>query len=93
MRTKLLDTTIHSSNVITGYIGGDALYHITQAHPEYEFTALVRNADKGAKVAQQYSKVKLVYGDLDSVDLIQEEAKKADVVLSTLHPHFGVFTC
>ncbi|KAF2084526.1 NAD(P)-binding protein [Saccharata proteae CBS 121410] len=64
----------------TGFIGGDALYTIAHAHPEYEITALVRNSDKGAQVASQYAKVKLVYGDLDSHDLIVEEAKKADIV-------------
>ncbi|KAI4741610.1 NAD(P)-binding protein [Aureobasidium sp. EXF-12298] len=64
----------------TGYVGGDALYAIVKAHPEYEITALVRNSDKGAQVAVDYPKVKLVYGDLDSTDLLEEESKKADVV-------------
>jgi uncharacterized protein YbjT (DUF2867 family) len=66
----------------TGYVGGDALYAIVKAHPEYEITALVRNSDKGAQVAVDYPKVKLVYGDLDSTDLLEEESKKADVVCS-----------
>ncbi|GAB7360157.1 hypothetical protein MBLNU230_g7920t1 [Neophaeotheca triangularis] len=69
----------------TGYIGGDALYVIANAHPEYEITCLVRNSDKGAAIATQYSKVKLVYGDLDSADLIEEESKKADIVLNFAH--------
>lgn len=67
---------------VTGYIGGDAFYAIANAHPEYEITCLVRNSDKGALVAKDYPKVKLVYGDLDSSDLIEEESKKADIVLS-----------
>lgn len=67
----------------TGYIGGDALHAIVKAHPEYEITALVRNTDKGAQVAAEYPKVKLVYGDLDSSDLLEEESKKADVVCRT----------
>jgi len=67
---------------VTGYIGGDALYEITQAHPDYEITALVRNSDKGAKVAKVYPKIRLVYGDLDSSDLITAEAQKADIVLN-----------
>ena len=69
-----------SSTGITGYIGGDALYVITRAHPDWEITALVRNSSKGAKVASQYSNVRLVYGDLESTDLIAEEAKNADIV-------------
>ncbi|KAK3676183.1 hypothetical protein LTR78_003933 [Recurvomyces mirabilis] len=64
----------------TGYIGGDALYAIVNAHPEYEITALVRNSDKGAQVLKDYAKIRLVFGDLDSVELITEESTKADVV-------------
>ena len=30
----------------------------------------------------QYPKVRLVYGDLDNVELLEEEAKKADIVIS-----------
>lgn len=45
---------------------------------------LVRNSDKGAQVASQYAKIRLVYGDLDSVELLEEEARKADVVMSKL---------
>jgi len=66
---------------VTGYIGGDALYAISEAHPDYEITALVRNSDKGAKVAKVYPSIRLVYGDLDSSDLITAEAQKADIVL------------
>jgi len=64
----------------TGYIGGDALKAIIDAHPEYEITALVRNSNKGAQVAAVYPKVSLVYGDLDSTDLLTKEASKADIV-------------
>ena len=65
----------------TGYIGGDALYEIVQAHPEYEVTCLVRNSDKGAKIGSQYAKIKLVYGNLDDAEILEEEARKADIVL------------
>ncbi|KAK4982202.1 hypothetical protein LTR50_007807 [Elasticomyces elasticus] len=64
----------------TGYIGGDALYAIAHAHPEYDITCLVRNSDKGAVIAAEYPKIRLVYGDLDSSELLEEEARKADVV-------------
>ncbi|KAK4546501.1 hypothetical protein LTR36_001718 [Oleoguttula mirabilis] len=69
----------------TGYIGGDALYTIVNAHPEYDITCLVRNSDKGALVATYYPKIKLVYGDLDSTELLEEEAKKADIVCHFAH--------
>lgn len=65
----------------TGYIGGDALYAIANAHPEYDITALVRSSEKGALVASEYPKIKLVYGDNESADVIKEEVYKADVVL------------
>lgn len=56
------------------------MYAIANAHPEYEITALVRNTGKGAKIAQQYPKIKLVYGDLDDVDLIEKESRENDIV-------------
>lgn len=52
-----------------------------QAHPDYDITCLVRNSDKGAQIASQYSRVRLVYGDLDSAELLDEEAQKADIIL------------
>lgn len=64
----------------TGFIGGDAFYAITHAHPEYELVCLVRNSDKGATIAKDYPSVRLVYGDLDSHDLIAGEAAKANIV-------------
>lgn len=54
---------------------------VANAYPDLEITALVRNSDKGAKIAAQYAKVRLVYGDLDSTELLKEEASKADIVL------------
>lgn len=65
----------------TGYIGGDFLVLVSERHPDWIITALVRNSDKGATVAQVLPKVKLVYGDLDATDLIKEEASKADIVM------------
>lgn len=46
-------------------------------------TCLVRNSDKGAKVASQYAKVRLVYGTLDDADVLEKEAAVADIVLRT----------
>ncbi|TKA54714.1 hypothetical protein B0A49_13103 [Cryomyces minteri] len=66
---------------ITGYVGGDTVYAFTQAHPEWEMTALVRSTDKGAAVAKEYPAIKLVYGDLDNGDLLADESSKADIVL------------
>jgi nucleoside-diphosphate-sugar epimerase len=68
---------------VTGYIGGEVLYAIANTYPDLEITALIRNSDKGAKVASQYSKVRLIYGDLDSTDLITKAASEADIVVHT----------
>ncbi|KAL8879153.1 MAG: hypothetical protein Q9198_003185, partial [Flavoplaca austrocitrina] len=48
---------------------------------QYDVAALVRDSDKGAQIASQYPAIRLVYGDLDSSDVLEEEAKKADIVL------------
>lgn len=66
---------------VTGFIGGDAIVAIANAHPEYDVTCLVRNSDKAASVAKDHASFKFVYGDLDSAELLEEEAKKADIVL------------
>jgi nucleoside-diphosphate-sugar epimerase len=42
---------------------------------------MVRNSDKGAKVASQYPKIRLVYGNLDSTELLTKEASQADIVV------------
>ncbi|USP78645.1 hypothetical protein yc1106_05919 [Curvularia clavata] len=66
----------------TGYIGGDILYAVANTYPDLEITALVRNSDKGAKVAARFPKIRLVYGTLDSTELITKEASNADIVLN-----------
>ena len=73
--------TISSSTGVTGYIGGDALYALEKAHPEYEYTALVRNSDRGAPVAAAFPKIRLVYGTLEDSKVLEEESARADVVL------------
>jgi len=57
------------------------LYALYNAHPEYSYTAIVRNSDKGAPVAAKFPKIRLVYGDMDSSTLIEEESANADIVI------------
>ncbi|PSK37251.1 hypothetical protein B9Z65_1993 [Elsinoe australis] len=66
---------------ITGYIAGDATYTLHKAHPDYEYTALVRTEDKANAVKKAYPSIRTVIGDLDSADLIKAESAKADIVL------------
>lgn len=65
----------------TGYIGGDAFDTIITALPNYSYTCLVRDSDKGALIASRYPTVRLVYGTFDDAALLEAEAKEADVVL------------
>ncbi|KAI0882238.1 NAD(P)-binding protein [Annulohypoxylon maeteangense] len=67
----------------TGFIGGDALYSLVKAHPDYEFTLLVRNEERGKPVAAAYPKARLVYGSLDDTNIIEKEAAAADIVIHT----------
>lgn len=67
----------------TGYIGGDALYALNKAHPEYEYTLLVRTEESGKPVAEAYPKAKLVYGTLDDSEVIEKAASEADIVVHT----------
>ncbi|KAL4870582.1 hypothetical protein BDV12DRAFT_195305 [Aspergillus spectabilis] len=63
----------------TGYIGGDVSYTVTQAHSDWEVSVLVRNKEKGVKLACEYPNVRVVQGDLDSSGIIEEETKNADI--------------
>ncbi|KAF4912791.1 hypotheticall protein [Colletotrichum viniferum] len=65
----------------TGYIGGDFLYAAYHAQPEWSFSALVRNHEKAAILREAFQNVRPVLGDLDSVDVLREEASAADIVL------------
>lgn len=65
----------------TGYIAGDALYVLNKAHPEYDYSLLVRTEEKAKKIKQAYPNVRIVIGDLDASDILEREAAKADIVL------------
>ncbi|CAK1367758.1 unnamed protein product [Cercospora beticola] len=66
---------------ITGYIAGDAFYAIHKAHPDYEYSALIRTEEKAGKVRASYPDVRVVIGGLDDSSIIEEESAKADIVL------------
>ncbi|KAK8061504.1 hypothetical protein PG994_007870 [Apiospora phragmitis] len=67
-----------------GYIGGDAFYALYETHADYDYTLLVRNEERGKPVVEKYPKVRLVYGDLSSADVLEKEAAAADVVVRKL---------
>jgi uncharacterized protein YbjT (DUF2867 family) len=75
--------TSFSSTGVTGYIGGDVFYAVSQAHPDWQISVLVRNKEKAAQLASKLPNVRIVHGDLDSADVMEEEVKNADIVFRT----------
>ncbi|EPS34760.1 hypothetical protein PDE_09724 [Penicillium oxalicum 114-2] len=66
----------------TGYIGGEVLHTIVKAHPDWEITALVRTQEKADLVSSKYPNIRIIQGDLDSVELIEDQAKNAHIVFN-----------
>lgn len=66
----------------TGYIGGDFLHAITQAHPELAIAALVRQSSSASKLKQEYPHVEVVQGNLDDHETLVKAGADADIVLS-----------
>lgn len=65
----------------TGYIGGDALYHLHGKRPDFEFALLIRSEEKAKKVLASYPKARAVIGGLDDSETIEREAAWADIVI------------
>ena len=67
----------------TGYVGGDVLYRLQQSTlAKSQLACLIRDKSKAKHVSASYPNVDIVQGSLDDVDLVEQEARKADVVLS-----------
>jgi len=59
--------------------------HVLQtAYPEHNYVVLLRDKEKAEQVSNAYPKVRVVFGDLDSAALLEEEARKADIVVREL---------
>lgn len=69
---------------VTGYIGGDAFYHLHQNHPDFEFALLVRSEEKAKKVRAKFPDVRIVIGGLDDDATLEREASWADIVIRKL---------
>lgn len=81
---------------MTGYVGGDIFYTLYNAHPDWNYTLLVRNPDRGVPVAAKYPAAKLVYGDLSAADVLSAAAAEADVVVHAAnsdHPEAARAIC
>ena len=69
----------------TGYVGGDVLYRLQQSSlAKSQLACLIRDTSKAKHVLATYPNVEIVQGGLDDVDLVEQEARKADVVLSPI---------
>ncbi|KAK4241546.1 hypothetical protein C8A03DRAFT_30270 [Achaetomium macrosporum] len=76
---------------VTGYIGGDAFHALYEAHPDFDYTLLVRTKERAEIVRETYrnaDKVKVLYpGDVGPsvsfIDVLEDQARKADIVLHT----------
>lgn len=54
---------------------------MTQQHPEFAYSALVRSSEKANQVKAQYPNIRIVLGDLDDSDILERESAAADIVL------------
>ena len=50
-------------------------------HPDWNYTCLVRTQEKAEAVQQAFPGVRTVIGDLDSDELLEEEAARADIII------------
>ena len=68
---------------ITGYIGGDVFYRLQHSSlAKLQVSCLVRDPVKAKQLSSAYSNINIVQGDLGDSELMEKEARKADVVLS-----------
>ncbi|EIN09056.1 hypothetical protein PUNSTDRAFT_126196 [Punctularia strigosozonata HHB-11173 SS5] len=63
----------------TGYIGGSVLEALVNAHPEWSFSALLRNPS--ARFTDTYPHVRVVQGGFGSAAILEEAASQADIVI------------
>ncbi|KIW16562.1 hypothetical protein PV08_03750 [Exophiala spinifera] len=71
----------------SGYVGGDALYALLAAHPDWEehTTCLLRDPTQEAAFRQKWPNLNFFYSSLDNEKAIEEEVKNHNLVL-----HFAV---
>lgn len=67
----------------TGYIGGEVLHQIATSKSQVEISCLNRDSAKASILKQAYPDIRIVEGDLDSADVLENEARNADVVFRT----------
>ncbi|KAF7538971.1 hypothetical protein G7054_g2554 [Neopestalotiopsis clavispora] len=71
---------------VTGFVGGETFYQLYDKHPDFEYTLLLRNEERGKLFLEKYpakDNIHLIYGSLDSEDIIEKAAAEADIVVHT----------
>lgn len=68
-----------NSTGATGYIGGSVLSKIVETHPEFQITALMRNAT--SDFTSKYPNVSVVQGTFDDFEVIENAAQDAEIVI------------
>lgn len=69
-----------------GYVGGAALDTVYKGHPDYEYSVLVRDEERGKSIKAKYPDVKLLHGSLEDSDIVRDAALDADIVIRTESP-------
>lgn len=95
LRVRYIDSLFHSLThntdfVFEGYIGGTAHAAIAKAHPDWEFTLLVRSEERAKPIKEAYPNTKFAYGGLDDADLVQKAAAEADIIVRMYSPILDV---
>ncbi|CAK4029329.1 related to nucleoside-diphosphate-sugar epimerase [Lecanosticta acicola] len=67
----------------TGYIGGDVLYTLHKAHPDWTYSALMRTRESATRVQAAYPSLRPIIGTLDDSALLTQAAAEADIVIHT----------
>lgn len=72
-----------------GYIGGTALDHVYKAHPDYDYTLLVRDEKRGEPIKAKYPTAKFIYASLENSDAVRDAAAAADIVIRKCTPRLS----
>ncbi|KAJ2993721.1 hypothetical protein NUW58_g77 [Xylaria curta] len=66
----------------TGYVGGQVLNELVQSGTKHSISVLSRDTAKSKKISEVYPHIRVVQGSLDDLDVVEQEASKADIVLN-----------
>jgi uncharacterized protein YbjT (DUF2867 family) len=82
--TRSFVANFDPSTGATGYVGGQVLHALQQSNSRYDISVLVRDAQKASKVSAAHPQVCIVLADLDNSSVIEDEARKANIVIREL---------